>query len=250
VRIIPSPVSLEELSRFWSGFFHTPYTLSMMYEASAVILSSALVPTVAPPVHQPPSPTAAKGLPPALGPLPTVDYSPGRIVPVSGQGVQAGQYIGLMAEWTRIESAIGGGLGFLLPAGLSAGPMIATLGEDAVGGPAAIPGSPQQTLRVRPKVSSIVSTRDDRDALVVTLDVDPPADQDLVLSLISLEPPTGSSLESVLLSATPRAPTSTFTFRPPALSKGRYLAIVEVGGVSSLPVYKKGRYTAPALKIR
>ena len=42
VTVRPSTVTLEELSRFWSGFFQASYTLSTLYEASVVLLTSAL----------------------------------------------------------------------------------------------------------------------------------------------------------------------------------------------------------------
>jgi hypothetical protein len=49
VRLTPVAVSLEELSRFWSGFFQMPYTLSSVYEASAAILTSSTEPAAAVP---------------------------------------------------------------------------------------------------------------------------------------------------------------------------------------------------------
>ena len=42
VTVTPSTTTLEELFRFWSGFFQAPYTLSTLYEASVVLLTSAL----------------------------------------------------------------------------------------------------------------------------------------------------------------------------------------------------------------
>ena len=50
VRIVPSTVTLEELSRFWSGFMSMPYTVSTIYEATTVILTSAGTPAVPPAV--------------------------------------------------------------------------------------------------------------------------------------------------------------------------------------------------------
>ena len=48
VRFSRYPLTLEELSGFWSGFFESPYTLSVVYEASPVILGG---PTTAPAPH-------------------------------------------------------------------------------------------------------------------------------------------------------------------------------------------------------
>jgi hypothetical protein len=38
VRFSPIPINLEELSKLWSVFFQTPYTLSMAYSASVVLI--------------------------------------------------------------------------------------------------------------------------------------------------------------------------------------------------------------------
>ena len=50
VRVVPSPTTLEELSRFWSGFFQMPYTLSTLFEASTVLLQADATPLASLPV--------------------------------------------------------------------------------------------------------------------------------------------------------------------------------------------------------
>lgn len=50
VRFTPHPLSLEELSRLWSVFFQFPYSLSVLYEASVVLLEASETPAPAPPV--------------------------------------------------------------------------------------------------------------------------------------------------------------------------------------------------------
>jgi len=52
VRIVPSTVTLEELARFWSGFLQMPYTISTLYEAQTVILTSTATPVEELPVQQ------------------------------------------------------------------------------------------------------------------------------------------------------------------------------------------------------
>ena len=49
VKLTPIPLSLEELSKLWSVFFQTPYTLSIAYQASVVLIEG-------PAVEAPPAP--------------------------------------------------------------------------------------------------------------------------------------------------------------------------------------------------
>jgi hypothetical protein len=53
VKLTPTPMTLEELSRAWSVLFQTPYTLSVSYQASVVFLDHPEEVTVAPAVLSP-----------------------------------------------------------------------------------------------------------------------------------------------------------------------------------------------------
>jgi hypothetical protein len=53
VKLTPTPMSLEELSRVWSVLFQTPYTLSAAYQASVVFLDHPEAVTPAPAVLSP-----------------------------------------------------------------------------------------------------------------------------------------------------------------------------------------------------
>ena len=52
VRFTPLSMSLEELSKLWSVFLQTPYTLSVAYQGSVVLIESEDTPVQAPPVLQ------------------------------------------------------------------------------------------------------------------------------------------------------------------------------------------------------
>jgi hypothetical protein len=52
VRFTPAALSLEELSKLWSVFFQIPYTLSVAYQASVVLIESEDTPRAALPVRQ------------------------------------------------------------------------------------------------------------------------------------------------------------------------------------------------------
>ncbi|HQY94671.1 Pvc16 family protein [Caldilinea sp.] len=53
VKFTPQPLSLEELSKLWSVLFQTPYTLSMTYDASVVLITAESQPSMAQPVRTP-----------------------------------------------------------------------------------------------------------------------------------------------------------------------------------------------------
>ncbi|MFO7631073.1 MAG: DUF4255 domain-containing protein, partial [Caldilinea sp.] len=53
VKFTPQPLSLEELSKLWSVLFQTPYTLSMTYDASVVLITADSQPSMAQPVLTP-----------------------------------------------------------------------------------------------------------------------------------------------------------------------------------------------------
>ncbi|HEX9867628.1 MAG TPA: DUF4255 domain-containing protein [Candidatus Tectomicrobia bacterium] len=52
VKFSPSPLSLEELSKLWSVFFQTPYSLSAVYQGTVVLIESKETPQAALPVRE------------------------------------------------------------------------------------------------------------------------------------------------------------------------------------------------------
>lgn len=52
VKFSPLPLNLEELSKLWSVFFQIPYTLSVAYQATVILLQSEEMPQVALPVRR------------------------------------------------------------------------------------------------------------------------------------------------------------------------------------------------------
>ncbi|MDJ0726164.1 MAG: DUF4255 domain-containing protein [Prochloraceae cyanobacterium] len=52
VKLIPLPISTEDLSKIWSVLFQTPYSLSVAYQASMVLIESQEIPRRALPVRQ------------------------------------------------------------------------------------------------------------------------------------------------------------------------------------------------------
>ena len=132
VQLSPLPMTLEDLARFWSGFFQIPYALSSIYEASVVIIDSALPPAVTLPVRT--VNVTVAGAPPQLDPLPGVDYAPGALVPVTGPGLTAGLLVEVGGQWSTLESTVGAGLAFRLPASIPAGVLMVRLGVSVLAG--------------------------------------------------------------------------------------------------------------------
>ncbi|MDQ3929214.1 MAG: DUF4255 domain-containing protein [Chloroflexota bacterium] len=52
IKFVPSPLSLEELSKLWSVFFQVPYALSVAYQASAVLVEPEVTLQKALPVRE------------------------------------------------------------------------------------------------------------------------------------------------------------------------------------------------------
>lgn len=252
VRLVPVPMSLEELSRFWSGFLHAPYTLSTVWDASAVLLSEPK-PTLPPgaPVRD----GAVKGgaMPPVLDPFPEpVTYARGLRVRVGGRGVTAGQRVLLGGTWSEIEADPSGNLTFELPPDIAAGHHTVGLGTPAPPkAPAPLPAALTRPLVIRPQLTAVTAVR--KDTVVrarVRPDVRP--GQQVALNLMSdapTDPPPG---QPTRLTTQAQVRTGSIDFPLPPVPPGttvRYLATIEVDGVSSLPVFQDGRYRKPTVTI-
>jgi Pvc16 N-terminal domain len=252
VRIVPSPATLEELSRFWSGFFQTPYTLSTFVVASSVQLQSALTPAATLPVAPGGSrPASAPGHAPRLAPLAAAAAAPGTVIPVAGHGVVAGLHAEVAGRWSPIAAAKDGGLAFVLPAGTPAGRVEVRLGTatGARGVPAPIPGAPIRTLELWPIVERVV-LRDGAPTATFAAPVGP--GQRVTLSLVGLDAQgelSGASAEVAAADRTETTEDVIFAVPSQPLAPGRYLARAHVDGVASLLAQEHGKYAEPHLVV-
>jgi Pvc16 N-terminal domain len=248
VQITPVGITLEELSRFWSGFFQVPYTLSTIYEASVVIIESTLAPSVTLPVRT--VNVTESGFAPHLEPLPAIDYGAGVVVPVTGRGLSLGQFVEVDGQWIPLQ-AVAGGLGFPLPASITAGLHPLRLGQQRgtpPSTPSVLPGSNSQPLVVRPVVESVAF---DASAAQVSLTISPPpgSAQPIALSLVALQNAVGGAGSSVRLVTASSRQGSVVSFRTPSLPPGPFLAVVEVDGVPSSPIFSDDEYSQPQVQI-
>lgn len=237
VMLAPLPSDLEQFSRMWSSFFQLPYKPSILYQASGLVLESTLPPIAYLPVRSPG--VSHGGRPRTVDPLAPVDWDDDAIVPVSGSGLSAGDAIDVGGRHAQLFDT-GGGLAFRLPDGTGAG--IVAVGPAAGDGRAF---GTAQTLVIRPRLESAV-IRERR----VVAEVHPPPrpGQALGLALFSLEP--GGAAASARTTSVEARSGSTVEFRLPDLPAGSYVAMVEVDGVSSIPVFENGRYERPRVDVR
>jgi len=279
VTVSPSMITLEELSRFWSGFFQAPYTLSMLYEASVVLLTSAL------PGTGPGLPVLTvdlgldldSGLPaPALSGFAPVTFAAGASIPVTGTGVQAGQFLQIADTWVPIEAAAGGTLSARLPANARAGVTLVRLGQapgaagesvaTGVQGPVTaqsvpsapvpavvpVPGSAPRLLVIQPVLSQL-SLIQGTGEVAMTVDPPPAVGQRVALTLVSLNAADdGAAPIRVGPVVAASAQPGTLRFALPSRAsplEGSYLGLVEVDGVSSVPALAGGRFALPQVTL-
>ncbi len=279
VTVSPSMITLEELSRFWSGFFQAPYTLSTLYEASVVLLTSPL------PGTGPGLPVLTVdlgldlnfGLPaPALGGFAPVTFAAGASIPVAGTGVQAGQFLQIGDTWVPIEAGAGGTLSAPLPADARAGVTQVRLGQapgaadesvaTGVQGPLTgqsvpsapaptavpVPGSAPQLLVIQPVLSQL-SLVQATGEVAVTIDPPPAVGQRVALTLVNLNA-AGDGAAPIrvgpVVAASAQPGTLRFALPPGAPPpQGSYLGLVEVDGVSSVPALAGGRFALPQVTL-
>lgn len=89
VKLTPHPLNLEELARLWSVFFQTPYALSILYQATVVLIEAKEeTPSPAPPVRFRSIVTIPAGIPSIEQVTPQiVEYSNGVRITLKGRNL-------------------------------------------------------------------------------------------------------------------------------------------------------------------
>jgi hypothetical protein len=267
VQFVPASLTLEAMSRFWSGFFQVPYTLSTFYDATAVQIEAPLPITASLPVQapktagpgQPPDSTSPVGdrLGPRLDPFPPTPVEPGARVLITGQNLTAGLFAGIADRWAEVEEDAKGSLGFHVPPTLSPGAHDVRLGAAGTHGePVPVAGSLPQRLAVRPLASDPAIDSDaGAQSILVTIDPAPdPLSQTLAVELVAL---SGSGWSTRIQGGAPvDGEPSRFRFAAPAtrgepqpIPAGSYVVMVEVDGIASLPRMTAGRYSEPEVTV-
>ena len=255
VRLAPLGLTLEELTKFWSGFFQVPYTLSLAYQASAVLLDADLTPQAQLPVRGP----ALHG-----GPA-----RPPQLFAVQPAALEA-PLPGAAAEVTLIGRNLGGPnavAGFddqlvqlppgrresrvtvALPPGLAAGTVSVRVG----GAMPAAPGAPRLLLTsnalslvLEPRIEG--DARFDPEARAVTVQVQPAVQSGQTVQLLLNEVQQGQPSYSYLRVHQGR-PAVQLGFKTPDVQPGVYLVQVVVAGAASRLRPDFGRYSQPVVLI-
>lgn len=280
VKLSPTPLPLEDLSRLWGVFQQAPYQLSVVYTATVVLLEADVTTRTARPVRARSVAVQAGGPPriesvsadPSTDPdgTPTV-VTRGTTLAVRGTALRASG----SAPLTRVRVGPvlltpepGGSPHELrviltgdVPAGLHA---VQVQHRSPAGGPGGPPervvaSSSTAPLVVRPTVSVGVVTPGLGGT--VTLDLDPPLlpGQRAAVSLARLDapappsPPGPDVVHNLVVDVAPvprDSPSrSSVTLARADVPDGRWLVQVRVDGIDSVPTLVSGEYGAPALVL-
>ncbi|WP_380283520.1 DUF4255 domain-containing protein [Kitasatospora purpeofusca] len=279
VRFTPTPMDVDELSKLWTTLFQTPYALSVVYQATAVLVEGRADPVAGKPVLR----RTVRALP-SRGPVvervrsrPT--GSPGapeegpvakdRELVVDGSGLRADLVVVRLGE-RRVA---------VDPGGVRDDRLVVAVPEDLPPGRyrlqvlhgLALDGRPAadhlalesnaQTFARQPRIVAPIRTAERTDGpagvsarLDVRLDLPLRDDQEVLLLLDERHPPTGRPAASHRFRApAPARPrTDPFAVRVPVtgVRPTAYLARVQVDGVPSpLTVSDDGSLTGPVVDL-
>jgi hypothetical protein len=263
VRLGLVPLTLDELSNLWSTFFQTPYRLSIVYQATVVLVDGDGTPAA-------PLPVRSRGVGTVGGRLPTVTRAgaaegpagplvPGATLQVDGLRLRGPAATVVRVADVEVEVAPGettdARLRLPLPDGVAAGVRGVQVLHPPLGGAKsrAVP------VVVRPAITGPVTATagDVDDPPTVTLPVAPPVgrDQRVVLLLNERRPPADRPPRAYAFVAPGRDPDgpatdTALTVPVPGVEAGGYVVRVQVDGADSvLAVDAEGRYDTPRVTV-
>lgn len=279
VKFSPLPLNLEELSKLWSVFLQTPYSLSVAYQGSVVLLEAEGSPQQAAPVRERnvyvepirrPEiehllSRSGPNVPPAAG-RPIV--SPNQLV-IRGRELQGADTRVLIGgiEVTSFAESSNTQIILSIPAGVRAGTRaLRVVHRTMMGTPPTPHGAVESnavTFELRPRITSPVSVAnvqgsdDEPRSGNVTAQLDPEVGrtQRVTLLLNERHPPQGRVPRSYAFEAPPRQPTApetsaSITIPVSGVAPGEYLVRVRVDGAESLlESDASGEYDSPEVEI-
>ncbi|MFI0793728.1 DUF4255 domain-containing protein [Micromonospora rubida] len=268
IRFTLLPLQLDELSKLWLMFPQSDYRLSVVYEASVVLLDRDLTPLPALPVRSRSADAITPRLPSisrvAADSAPTDPVLPGTLIRVDGQRLR-GPYV-TRVRVDDVETTVPPGSGtderitLPLPAGVAAGVrVVQVLHPRLVGEPPQErfgAESNTEPVLVRPVVTGPVSAAPGEPGVVeVTVPVDPPvlAGQRVVLILNERHPPADQLGRGYAFAAPSRedaASSDTIVVAVRDVVPGGYLVRLQVDGAQSiLRPGDDGRYDTPWVDV-
>lgn len=267
VRITPMHLNLEELSKLWSVFFQTPYTLSVAYQCSLVLLESDRTPERALPVKG----TGIRAVPFSQAVIAAVNSDDGAPLTESSLMVIRGSSLkgeSVVFRMGGAEAALPNTVvknsevrvdlsdaGLIDPTDLRAGVQTVQLlyrVEMELGDPDSLRmgwASNPFPVMLHPTVDGSAQANDPEFGPVLNVDLGLPVDRsDKVKLLLNRDggPPQGYVLAALERTAT----VSTVTFPIDTVESGTWLMRVSVNGAESLLEEDgDGLYTGPAIMI-
>lgn len=264
VRLTTIPLSLEELSKLWSVVFQTPYVLSQVYAASAVLIDGVEVPesalrvtrtsltvnaTMGPVIDSVLSHTA-----PDAPALPNAPITTGSQLVLVGRDLQKDVIVVVIGSTELAPdpaSASSTVLKVLLPATVPAGPHTVTVIQRKRSTPSSVDlHSNQVQLQLQPTITASFA------AGVVTVGFTPSVGQNqrVALLLNQFDTPPGQTPKAFSFDVPARAsatPAASIAIPITGVPTGVYLVRARVDGAESVlaadPV--TGRYASPQVAI-
>ncbi len=258
IRVSPHKISLDEMSKFWTSFFQVPYTLSMAYDVSVVLLDAQLTPATPLPVKPGGAshPTAPASLP-TVSKVVLVDpyFEPGKtfeihgtLLPLSEGLVQVGD-----EEPVSVDSAPGGQV-MTVPVPAVSGSFGVRVGRKmrlGSGPRNVLQAASPNPLVVKPVVDagSIRVKRTKPPTLSLKLDPPVVAGQSLSLLLNELDPAAGTTPNAYRFESTDSGDRVSFAI--PGVAAGSYLVQAQVDGQASrLDTDANGTYSSPSVTLK
>jgi hypothetical protein len=286
VKFSPLPLNLEELSKLWSVFLQTPYSLSVAYQGSVVLLEADGAPQQAAPVRErnvyvePPRRPVIEQLLSRSGP----NESPAPDRPIlstddlviRGRELQGNDMRVLVGgiEVTTFEEASNTQIILSIPTGLQAGPRaLRIVHRIMMGTPPSPHGGVESntvTFELRPRIAkdangdyeiTVTDTQPDegntkKAKVTVKLNPEVGQRQRVVLLLNEKQPPNTRPARSYSFEAPPRTqPTdpetsASITIPVRRVAPGLYLIRVRVDGAESLlDTSPSGEYISPEVEF-
>ena len=256
VRITPTHLNLEELSKLWSVFFQTPYTLSTAYQCSVVLMESEITPQPSLPVRT----HAVRGVPFAQPEITSIqDEDGGEITPestllIEGSGLR-GENVTLLLGSLEIPLPTEDVGNRTIRVDLSDGGLVdadelraGAVSVKLIYKVEMVPGEEQSArfawtsnpvlVPVHPIVESVAEENHPEEGAVLNIQVSPrvaPGQRvSLMLNEFEASDPVPHSYLLPRLSPEDSDPTDTLIFPVSGVEDGTYLLRVQIDGVESL----------------
>lgn len=279
VKFSPLPLNLEELSKLWSVFLQTPYSLSVVYQGSVVLLEADGVPQQAAPVRernvyveplrrpvilQLLSRSGPNEPPAADRPILSTDDLVLRGTELRGEDTRV--LVG-GTEVTSFEESSNTEIIFSIPADLRSGARTVRVVYRTMMGTPPTPHAGVESnavvFELRPRVvppvgiANAEGAGDEPRSADITVQLDPEVGktQRVALLLNERHPPAGNAPRSYIFEAPPGQPTDpetsdSITIPVSGVAPGQYLVRVRVDGAESLLGQdSSGEYDSPEVEV-